>query len=124
MSNVGPIQTFTNLTNLKNISDITRFLTAFTSQVGMQFNNLLSNRFISGAVSSTGTVVAGANYGVSFVSAGSYYIKFSPAYTQRPSVIVSSETATSAYPNGVTTIGFSVTAAANTAFSFICRGDN
>jgi hypothetical protein len=126
-NNVSPITNYANVSNLKTIPDITRFLSAFCQQIGTQFNNLLSTRLVSGAVSNTGTILSGitnAAFGVSFVSAGVYYIKFVSPFHARPSVLVSSESNGSVicYASGVTTTGFTVGANSNFQFSFLAIG--
>lgn len=124
MAKYGPIRKPQDFSNIKDIQELARFVSAFAGDTVLQFNSFLSNRIVYGAVGSTGAALAGLNYGASFVGTGSYYIKFQDAYSQRPSVIVSSESSTVAYASGVSTIGFSVAASANTAFSFYVMGEN
>lgn len=127
MSNVGPLQIFSQLSNLTTLPELTRFVSAFVGQISTQFNNLLSNRMMSGAVSATGSIVAGENYGASLVSTGVYFIKFNPAFSQRPAVVLSAESnAVALCASGVTTTGFlvSIAGTVNNPFSFIARGEN
>ncbi len=122
--NVSPIQVFSSLGNLDKLPDVVRYLTSFSQQVAGQFNNLLSNRMLSGAISSSGTVVAGENFGATFLGTVTslYYIKFTTPFTQRPSVVVSSESSTVAFGTSISVLGFAVSVTAATPFSFLVRG--
>lgn len=124
MANVGPIRIFSQLSGFNTLPELTRFLSAFTTEVASQFNNLLSNRLMAGAVSATGTVVSGENFGASMISLGLYYVKFNQPYSARPAVIVSSESTSFAWGSSLAVGGFFVNSGANTAFSFIARGEN
>lgn len=127
MANVGPIRLFSQLSNLDTVQELARFLSAFTSEVSSQFNNLLSNRMISGSVSATGTLTSGANFGVSLITAANYFLKFIPAFSERPSVTCTAEDSSSTLrTTGITTTGCTVVVigGANSAFSFVARGEN
>ncbi len=122
--NVGPIQVFSSLGNLEKLPDVVKYLSSFSQQVASQFNNLLSNRMLSGVISSSGTVVIGENFGATFLGTATnlYYIKFGTPFTQRPSVLVSSETTVVAFGTSVSVLGFAVSVTAGTPFSFLVRG--
>ena len=132
MANVGPIQVFSSLSNVKTIPDLVRFLSAYTSQVSQQFNNLISSKTVWGVVGVSGAVLAGntMSFGVSFMGTGKYYVGFSRPMSIRPAVAFSAETypALSVGMTAATTAGFmalpfnSIGGNVNSQFSFIATG--
>ena len=132
MANVGPIQTFSSLSNVKTIPDLVRFLSAYTSQVSQQFNNLISSKTVWGVVGISGAVLAGntMSFGVSFVGTGKYFIGFTRPMSIRPAVSFSPETSaviavgmTSASTAGFMALPFNnVGGSVNSQFSFIATG--
>lgn len=89
MANVGPLQIFSDLSQVKTFPDLVRFLSAFTAQVSTQFNNLISNRTVYGYVSASGIVGIGSgNFGVSLIGTGRYFIRPREPWFTYPAVTV------------------------------------
>lgn len=123
MANVGPLQLFTNVANLKTIPDITRFLTAFCTQVKIQFNNNISTKQIAGIVSGSGTVVGGSFFAASMMSSTSFYVIFDNPFSHLYSVVASPNAKANAFAIlGQSLNSFTYTGSSNTGFGFLAMG--
>lgn len=134
MGNPSPIQVPSDLSNIETISDVVRYFSAAVGQITSQFNSLLANKDIYGSVSATGFVgfTGSGNFGVSFVSAGVYFVSFRQPYSFPPSVVIAPQTTNATMivfgVSGVTTSGFSVNmntsggSAVNNPFHFHAKG--
>lgn len=111
MGNISPISVPSNVSNLQTLPDVVRYLAAFADQITAQFNNLVGIKDCYGAIGATGVIgfTGSGNFGVSLVSAGSYYLAFRQPFSFPPSVVVTPATTAVIFcVAGVTTSGFQV----------------
>lgn len=92
MANAGQISSASNLTNIKTLPDLVKYISAFTIDVTTQFNHLISNKLVWGAVGQSGNIISGSpNFGVTILATGIYSIFFRQAFTKRPAITINSE---------------------------------
>jgi len=94
MAITGPIQVPFNLSGLSSLTDVVRYLSAFSTQVTMQFNNSLGTRSIWGVVGASGAAISGASalYGSSAIALGHYHIQYRRPFVSLPATIVTMHT--------------------------------
>jgi len=131
MGNPSYIQVSSNFSNIKTIPDVVRYLSALAQTITSEFNSLVGNKDVYGGIGNTGFIgfTGTGNYGVSFVSTGTYYLGFREAFAFPPSVVMTAASAAViCSSSGVTTSGFTVlthnTSAAlvNAPFHFHVKG--
>lgn len=134
MASQQPIQVPSNVSQIKTLPDVIRFLGAFAIEVSTKFNTMVSIRSVYGVVGVSGTVgiTGSGNFSPSLISTGAYWIAFRESFFLAPTVVAApTDVAVSVIwaLQGVTNTGFrmniatwSANANVNNAFHFIARG--
>lgn len=132
MGNPSPVVVPSDLSNIKTVPELVRFLSACLKDLTSQFNTLLSNKEIYGSIGTSGTIgfTGSGNYGVSLIGTGSYYVSFREAFKLTPAVYVTPHIGSALVIANVTpaTTGFlatiqnTSTVLVNSNFSFLVKG--
>lgn len=133
MANFGPIQVPSNLSNLKTLPDIVRFLSAFSAQIASAFNGLIATKGVWGVIGASGNVLSGSdNFGASLVSTGNYHIAYREPYRLLPATVATAHNDVNSQPTAriagstLGSIDIQCTngsnAVVNNRFSFIVQG--
>lgn len=108
---IGYVQVFSDLSQIKTVNDVVRFLSAFCSQTAEKVNALVAAKDVFGSVGNTGVigVTGSANWGASYVSTGTYFLSFREPYARPPATVATPATAAVLLSvSGVTNTGFTV----------------
>lgn len=125
MGNPSPIRVPSNVSNVKTIPDVVRYVSSFIQDMAAQFNTLIANKDVFGVVGNTGFIGAtgSGNFVPSLLATGVYWVSFREPYFVPPSVVVTlSRTPSSVISSisGVTNSGFQMNVAhssSQTAFN-------
>jgi hypothetical protein len=134
MGNPSPIRVPSNVSNVKTIPDVVRYVSSCIQEMATQFNTLIANKDVWGVVGNTGFigVTGSGNFIPSLLATGVYWVGFREPYFTSPTVLVSPTDVTVSVVwslQGVTLTGFrlnistwSANASTNNAFHFIAKG--
>jgi hypothetical protein len=130
MGTPAPIQVPSNFSNIKTQADVLRFLSSFSSDVATQFNTLIANKELYGAVGISGAVgiTGSGNFSPSLISTGLYWVAYREPFKLSPSVFLTSGAASTIISMGSTGTGFLATVQnlagtlVNSNFNFLVKG--
>lgn len=134
MGNPSPLRLPSDFGSLNTIPEVVRYVSAFAKEVSIQFNNILGNKDVWGALGISGAIgtTGSGNFIPSLVATGIYWVRFREPYFVPPTVLVAPTDVAASVVwalQGVTNTGFQVNIATwsantntNNAFHFLARG--